>query len=106
MKVFYETWTESERGWGTRPDGCSLHIDKAERDRYVKEYWDKQPSGEPPDEYSRPDGGGEYIEIPDDHPVAIELNKKESLRFYQGGLRNLGISVQYRAGYSVEIAKN
>jgi hypothetical protein len=47
-------WIESERGWGTRPDGYSLHVSEAEAKRYVDEYWDGMPD-DPPDEYSRPD---------------------------------------------------
>lgn len=23
--AFLDTWTESERGWGQRSDGCSIH---------------------------------------------------------------------------------
>lgn len=85
MKVFYETWTESERGWGTRPDGCSFHIDNAERDRFVKEYWDKQPP-ETPDEYSRPDGNGMYVQIPCKHKIALQLLSTKSVRVFSNSV--------------------
>jgi hypothetical protein len=48
-------WIESERGWGCRPDGSSLHLTKQDVDKYVKDYWNKMPDVTP-DEYSRPDG--------------------------------------------------
>ena len=55
MQVIVQKWEESERGWGTRPDGYSIHPDQAALDRYIKAYWKKMPDGVP-DEYSRPHG--------------------------------------------------
>lgn len=54
-EIIYVSWEESERGWGTRPDGCSLHLDEQDYRVFLKEYWDRQPD-EVPDEYSRPAG--------------------------------------------------
>ena len=25
-RCYFQRWEESERGWGVRPDGCSLHL--------------------------------------------------------------------------------
>ncbi len=50
-----QKWTESERGWGQRPDGYSLHVDDNARKAFIAEYWARMPD-ETPDEYSRPDG--------------------------------------------------
>ncbi|MBI2047775.1 MAG: hypothetical protein HYT27_01415 [Parcubacteria group bacterium] len=50
-----QKWEESERGWGTRPDGYSLHLTDEDREQYIKDYWKQMPN-EVPDEYSRPDG--------------------------------------------------
>jgi hypothetical protein len=51
-------WVESERGWGQRPDGYSLHLTREDAEAFIKDYWDKMPDrgprGEVPDEYSRP----------------------------------------------------
>lgn len=63
--VIMETWTESESGWGCRPDGCSLHLNLADLDAYVKEYWAKMPK-EVPYEYSTPDESPKLISIPRD----------------------------------------
>lgn len=50
-----QKWFESERGWGQRPDGWSLHRNREELDAYVKTYWDSMPNAVP-DEYSAPEG--------------------------------------------------
>ncbi|MBU1202086.1 MAG: hypothetical protein KKA51_06280 [Nanoarchaeota archaeon] len=63
--VVKQEWIESEKGWGIRPDGYSLHKNVKDRDLYVKKYWDSMPD-EVPDEYSRPIG----------LPVPIDVNKK------------------------------
>lgn len=54
-EVVYVSWEESERGWGTRPDGCSLHLTKEDFKEYLRKYWFGMPD-EVPDEYSRPAG--------------------------------------------------
>ena len=46
-------WAEHERGWGSRPDGCTLHLSKIDANEFIKEYWDRQPD-ETPYEYSAP----------------------------------------------------
>lgn len=55
MRVIVQRWEESERGWGVRPDGYSLHPSEEARAKYVREYWAEQPD-QVPDEYSRPCG--------------------------------------------------
>jgi hypothetical protein len=37
--VVMQRWYESERGWGQRPDGCSLHLTEQDRAAYCKKYW-------------------------------------------------------------------
>jgi hypothetical protein len=48
-------WTESERGYGQRPDGHTLHLTKDDAEQFIAEYWDKQPKGYAPDCYSFPE---------------------------------------------------
>lgn len=50
-----QKWEESERGWGTRPDGYSLHATEEDRKRYIAAYWAARPA-KVPVEYSRPYG--------------------------------------------------
>ncbi len=53
--IVVQKWEESEAGWGTRPDGYSLHRTEEDRLAFVTAYWDSMPD-RPPAEYSRPDG--------------------------------------------------
>lgn len=54
-KVIVQKWQESERGWGTRPGGFTMHLTDADREAFIQAYWNRMPD-EVPDEYSRPDG--------------------------------------------------
>lgn len=64
FKVIKQTWTESERGWGQRPDGYSLHLSVGDMEQFNKEYWDSQPkTATVPDEYSRPDVNPKEISV-------------------------------------------
>ena len=76
MKVVVQKWEESERGWGTRPDGYSIHPSEEARERYVKAYWAKMPD-EVQDEYSRPKG------TPYTAEVDVTFAGKDGLRFWE-----------------------
>lgn len=80
--VVCQKWEESERYWGTRPDGFSLHISYEALRRYVKGYWDSMPD-EAPDEYSRPDGTPYPVGVSD--AVAAEVAAGgDGKRYYEG----------------------
>lgn len=68
MDIFVQCWEESEAGWGTRPDGFSLHSSQEDVAEYIQKYWDRMPK-EVPHEYERPFG----------KPIKIELNDQEML---------------------------
>jgi hypothetical protein len=54
MEVILQYWEESERGWGLRPDGCSLHIDARSHEDYVDMiYRDRTFYHSVPQEYDR-----------------------------------------------------
>ena len=79
-KVIKQTWTESERGWGCRPDGFSLHASVEDMEQFNKEYWDRQPKGPAPDEYSRPD------ENPTE--VSVGLKTFKEVKASKNGIRS------------------
>lgn len=55
--VICQKWLESEAGWGTTPDGYSLHLTEGDRQAFIQEYESQRPSEGPvPDVYDRPDG--------------------------------------------------
>ena len=62
FKVLRQDWVESERGWGIRPDGYSLHLNSEDLDKFVRQYWSRMPD-QVPDEYSRPSGEPVWVEV-------------------------------------------
>jgi hypothetical protein len=77
--VVKQYWEESEAGWGVRPDGHSLHLTESDRESYIKDYWDREaernPSGAVPDEYERPSGSGELVDVDNETYEAIKASK-------------------------------
>jgi hypothetical protein len=61
-KVVVQKWEESERGWGVRPDGYTIHPNAEALGRFIIAYWDRMPD-KTPDEYSRPSGRPYYAEV-------------------------------------------
>ena len=58
--LWVQQWEETERGWGTRPDGYTLHANKEDVQLYLQEMRARECEGKAanyvPDEYSRPIG--------------------------------------------------
>jgi hypothetical protein len=66
MRVLVQAWTETERGWGQRPDGFSIHFDSDQHVNYLVKFqnWQQEKyGGVVPDEYDYPDGDPFYAEI-------------------------------------------
>ena len=83
-KVILQIWEESERGWGTRPDGCSMHIDLKERENYIQTIYDSRKSDESiPNEYDRIVGEGVEAFIEDALFKLVEKDKSIRLTQYQ-----------------------
>jgi hypothetical protein len=87
-EVVYQPWLESERGWGQRPDGYSIHLTLGDCRRFIEEYWRTMPSGIP-DEYSAPAGSPQERYV--DESIYLKLQRartrgKYGLRFYTGRL--------------------
>lgn len=58
--IIIQFWTETERGWGQRPDGLTLHKTTQDRNDYVKYYNETfNNKDEVPDEYTFADGDGQ-----------------------------------------------
>ena len=69
-KLICQKWEESERGWGVRPDGYSIHASMDNRDTYIRLHNDAMPE-EIQDEYSRPSGTPYKFEATDEQWDAI-----------------------------------
>jgi hypothetical protein len=62
--VVMQQWTETERGWGRRPDGITLHLNRAHRDIYVNAFNAKHNSKKAtPEEYTFADGEPTVIDV-------------------------------------------
>ena len=81
MKVVWvQKWEESERGWGTRPDGYSMHAFKVDVKTFAIDYWDSMPDSIPAI-YSRPCGYPFVAEVDDRY--AEEVNASDNgIRVY------------------------
>ena len=56
LLVLCQEWIEYERGWGSRPDGCSVHLTEGDHKEFCRAYWERMPKGAAPDEYSAESG--------------------------------------------------
>ena len=85
-KVILQLWEESERGFGTRPDGCSIHIDSDNRNNYIKSIYDSR-KDEVPNIYDKIIGSELEAFIDDD--LFKKLNEEKSIRLIEPELNNL-----------------
>jgi hypothetical protein len=85
-KVYLQIWEESERGWGIRPDGCSLHLSIKDRDNYIKSIYSER-SGDAPEIYDRI--VGEPIEACVSDSIYNLVDKDKSVRLMEYEMNNL-----------------
>ncbi len=82
VRVLVQKWEETERGWGQRPDGYSIHLSQDDLDAYVKAYWATQPDAVP-DEYERPCGTPYWAEVSIVHDDLLALRSNHGVRRYK-----------------------
>ena len=85
-QVYLQYWEESERGWGVRPDGCSIHISKDEGMKYVKSIYSNR-TKEVPNEYDRIIDGIVDVILKDS--LYDLLLEEKSIRLSQCSMSNL-----------------
>lgn len=77
--VVVQKWEETERGWGTRPDGWTMHLTEEDRTAFCKAFWDREkksnPSGVAPDEYSRESGSPYIMDVNEETYEKIRASK-------------------------------
>ena len=82
MKCWAQTWTESERGWGQRPDGYTLHQTKEDIVSFLEHMRAREAEaykGATPDEYSFPDSPPTLVEITDQATIDKLLASTEGI---------------------------
>ena len=85
--VYLQYWEESERGWGIRPDGCSLHIDLAHHKLYISKIYEDRDINDVPYEYDRVVGDPIQVIVSDD--IFNQVKNNGNLRLSQVSFSNL-----------------
>lgn len=86
-ELYLQYWEESERGWGIRPDGCSLHIDDISHKSYISEIYEGRDKNNIPNEYDRT--VGELITVKVKKDLYEMVVKDKTFRLSQNQLNNL-----------------
>lgn len=76
-----QKWEESERGWGVRPDGYSLHLTRNDVKVFIsqsmldqQQYFEGLGIKGVPDEYSRPSGEPYLVQVDDEQFKEIDYD--------------------------------
>lgn len=87
-KLYLQYWEESERGWGVRPDGCSLHLEQSDHNKFIESVYSDRSESSVPDEYDRVVGG--LIDVYVSKTLYNEIVKNGgSLRLMEYNMNNL-----------------
>lgn len=78
--VVCRKWEESERGWGVRPDGYSLHLSSVHLADFIREHRDARHADHVPNIYDFPSdaSGATYACIINDDELFIEIAKSKN----------------------------
>jgi len=85
--IILQLWEESIKGKGSRPDGCSIHIDLEARLDYINREYELRQSNVIPDEYEVAVGAPIEVNVTDN--IYNILKEAKSIRLLQTELRNL-----------------
>ena len=85
--IILQLWEESIKGKGSRPDGCSIHIDLDARLDYINREYELRQSNVIPDEYEVAVGAPIEVNVTDN--IYNIIKEAKSIRLLQTELRNL-----------------
>lgn len=86
-RVILQIWESSDREKGTRSDGCSVHIDFADRESYINSIYKYRTPAYIPEEYDRI--VGDPIEAFISDVLFSKVKLKKSIRIYEHEMNNL-----------------
>jgi hypothetical protein len=86
-KIILQLWEESNAKDGFLSDGCSLHIDSIERNKYISEIYKGRDSSNVPSEYDRIVGEEVIAFVPDKIYDLVE--KDGTLKLSEPAFQNL-----------------
>ena len=82
--IYAVEWEESERGWGCRPDGYSLHSSLEKAQKYIHDHYSTH-TGAVPDEYSRAVGSPHLVEV--SPSLYLAVMQKGNVRLWENSLQ-------------------
>ncbi len=86
-EVCMQYWEESERNWGIRPDGCSLHFNGKICKEYINEIYKDRDKENVPDVYDKT--VGEIILVKVKKELYELVVKDDTVRLSQNEMNNL-----------------
>jgi hypothetical protein len=86
-KVILQLWEESNTKDGFLSDGCSLHIDLKERDKYVTSVYKGRDNSSIPNEYDRI--VGDWIEVFVEDKLFNMIEREKSVKIDEASFQNL-----------------
>lgn len=96
--VIVQNWEESERGWGTRPNGFTVHISHAQHQLYVAWYYATfNNCARTPEAYTRVAGDSLEIEVP--HAVFSAIAAKSTTWIGEGDAKHFTNAVRGKANH-------
>lgn len=85
-RVYLQLWVHSERGLGFLTDGCSLHIDLVERDKFISDVYLERDELVP-EQYDC--CFGDSFEVYVDDMLFESVRSQSNVRLDESSLRNL-----------------
>jgi hypothetical protein len=102
--VVMQQWTETERGWGRRPDGITLHLNRAHRDIYVNAFNAKHNSKKAtPEEYTFADGEPTVIDVSAEAYEAIKQSGGTVQLSNEGQIKTLVPQQQFEVTFTKDV---
>lgn len=86
-KVYLQIWEESISNEGTRPDGCSLHIDLESNQKYLKSIYEFRENLKIPNDYDST--VGEPVEVLVNNTLYNLIKTDKTIRLLQNEFNNL-----------------
>ena len=86
-KIILQLWEESNMKEGFLSDGCTLHIDSIEKNKYISEIYKGRDSSNVPSEYDRIVGDEVIAFVPD--KIYDSVKKEGTLKLSEPAFQNL-----------------
>ena len=86
-KVILQLWEESNTKEGFLSDGCSLHLNVEERNKYISSIYSERDGNNIPNQYDRI--VGEYVEVFVDDKIYYMIVSEKNVKLNEAAFQNL-----------------